>query len=94
MKRILAMLVGVVSLWCVLPAIAQCDDQLHHRPIYTLHTGDVIVLNYRYTPEFNQTVTVQPDGYVNLNIVGRRKRGRAFGRSGTAAHRRIWRRID
>jgi polysaccharide export outer membrane protein len=38
--------------------------------VYTLHTGDVIVLNYRYTPEFDQTVTVQPDGCVDLNVVG------------------------
>jgi polysaccharide biosynthesis/export protein len=45
-------------------------QQLHHRPIYTFHVGDVIVLNYRYTPEFNQTVTVQPDGSVVLNVVG------------------------
>ena len=27
-------------------------------------------LQYRYTPELNQTVTVLPDGYVNLNLVG------------------------
>jgi polysaccharide export outer membrane protein len=46
------------------------SDQLHHRPVYTIHIGDVIVLNYRYTPEFNQTETVQPDGSVSLNIVG------------------------
>jgi polysaccharide biosynthesis/export protein len=45
-------------------------QQLHHRPVYTFHVGDVVVFNYRYTPEFNQTVTVQPDGSVNLNVVG------------------------
>ena len=27
-------------------------------------------LQYRYTPELNQTVTVLPDGFVNLNLVG------------------------
>jgi polysaccharide export outer membrane protein len=71
LKRILAMLFGVVSFGVLLsPATMRCDDQLRNRPIYTLHTGDVIVLNYRYTPEFNQTVTVQPDGCINLNIVG------------------------
>lgn len=48
----------------------RADDQLHHRPLYTLHVGDVIDLNYRLTPEFNQTVTVQPDGFVNLEVVG------------------------
>ena len=27
-------------------------------------------LQYRYTPELNQTVTVLPDGYLNLNLIG------------------------
>ena len=46
------------------------DGTLHLRPRYALQTGDVLTLAYRYTPEFNQTVTIQPDGYVNLNIAG------------------------
>jgi polysaccharide biosynthesis/export protein len=57
----------------VLSLPVRADDekvQLHHRPRYTLRAGDVLELQYRYTPEFNQTVTVLPDGYVNLNIVG------------------------
>ena len=33
---------------------------------YTLHPGDVLDIQYRYTPEFNQTVTVQPDGFISL----------------------------
>src|SRR5437867_1032976 len=37
---------------------------------YTLHPGDVLDIQYRYTPEFNQTVTVQPDGYISLEIGG------------------------
>jgi polysaccharide export outer membrane protein len=37
---------------------------------YTLNPGDVIDIQYRYTPEFNQTVTVQPDGYISLEIGG------------------------
>ena len=37
---------------------------------YRLQTGDVIEVQYRYTPEFNDTVTVQPDGYVTLPLVG------------------------
>jgi polysaccharide export outer membrane protein len=67
MKRVLAL-----TLFTMLTVAtgARADDQLHNRPVYTLHTGDVIVLSYRYTPEFDQTVTVQPDGCVNLNIVG------------------------
>jgi len=48
----------------------QAKQELHHRPRYTLRPGDVIELQYRYTPEFNQTVTVLPDGYANLNLIG------------------------
>src|SRR6185436_20358114 len=32
---------------------------------YVLHPGDVLDIQYRYTPEFNQTVVVQPDGYIS-----------------------------
>jgi polysaccharide export outer membrane protein len=51
-------------------ACAHADEKLHHRERYTLRSGDVLELQYRYTPEQNQTVTVLPDGYVNLNLVG------------------------
>lgn len=44
--------------------------RLQHRPRYTLRAGDVLELQYRYTPEFNQTVTVLPDGYLNVNLIG------------------------
>lgn len=37
---------------------------------YRLVPGDVLDVVYRYTPEFNQTVTLHPDGYVGLEIVG------------------------
>lgn len=42
---------------------------------YRLQTGDVLEVNYRYTPEFNQTVSIQPDGYVSLNLIGDLKLG-------------------
>src|ERR1700730_2198246 len=37
---------------------------------YTLHPGDVLDIQYHFTPEFNQTVTVQPDGYISLAVGG------------------------
>src|SRR5579862_770574 len=49
---------------------AHAGDDLQHRPRYKLRVGDVIDVQYTYTPELNQTVTVSPDGYVNLNLVG------------------------
>ncbi len=33
---------------------------------YRLHSADVLELSFPFTPEFNQAVTVQPDGYITL----------------------------
>ena len=35
-------------------------------PRYRLRKGDVLELNFPFSPEFNRTVTVLPDGYVTL----------------------------
>jgi polysaccharide biosynthesis/export protein len=45
---------------------------LQHRDTsrYRLCASDVIALTFAQTPEFNQTVNVQPDGYVSLAGVG------------------------
>ena len=55
-------------------ATAAEDSQrpaLQHRdPRYQLCKSDVLELNFAVTPEFNQTVMVQPDGYVTLLAVG------------------------
>jgi polysaccharide export outer membrane protein len=37
---------------------------------YQLCKGDVLDLDFPFTPEFNQSVTVQPDGYITLRAVG------------------------
>jgi polysaccharide biosynthesis/export protein len=45
--------------------------QLQQRyPRYIIQRSDVLLLSFPLTPEFNQTVTVQPDGYVNLQNAG------------------------
>lgn len=36
------------------------------RPLYRLSKSDVVDVNFTFTPEFNQTVTVQPDGRIAL----------------------------
>src|SRR6266481_3357062 len=52
------------------PAVSQADasrPELHQRyPRYRIGANDVMDLTFRYTPEFNQEVMVQPDGYVQL----------------------------
>jgi polysaccharide export outer membrane protein len=41
--------------------------QLHERnPRYRIQPDDILELSFRYTPEFDQEVTVQPDGFVQL----------------------------
>lgn len=37
---------------------------------YTVHPGDTLQLTFPLTPEFNQTIIVQPDGYISLLGVG------------------------
>jgi polysaccharide export outer membrane protein len=42
---------------------------------YQLRNGDTLDLNFIYVPEFNQTVTIQPDGFVTLRGVGEVRAG-------------------
>jgi polysaccharide biosynthesis/export protein len=37
---------------------------------YHLNQGDTFDVTFPFTPEFNQTVTIQPDGYVALTGIG------------------------
>ncbi len=39
-------------------------------PRYRIRNGDVFTVTFPHVPAFNQTLTVQPDGYVTLQIVG------------------------
>lgn len=40
------------------------------RPLYRLEPSDVVEIAFVVAPEFNQTLTVQPDGYVMLRDAG------------------------
>ncbi|WP_251106482.1 polysaccharide biosynthesis/export family protein [Alloacidobacterium dinghuense] len=62
--------IGLLLATLLIASIVHADDQLHKRPRYTLHVGDVVDLSYRLTPEYNQSVTIQPDGYASLNVAG------------------------
>ena len=47
------------------------DPQLQERfPRYIIQKQDVLLISFPLSPELNQTVTVQPDGYVNLQSGG------------------------
>lgn len=59
-----------LSLISACAALAQSGSFAERDPRYRVQPTDVVEVHYRYTPEFDQTVTVQPDGFVNLQIVG------------------------
>jgi len=40
------------------------------RPLYRLNKSDVVDISFAFAPEFNQTLTVQPDGYITLKNAG------------------------
>lgn len=41
-----------------------------HNPRYQLHKSDSFDVSFTFSPEFNQTVTVGPDGYVTFKEIG------------------------
>lgn len=40
------------------------------RPLYRLNHSDVVAVSFTLSPEFDQTLTIQPDGYVGLKDAG------------------------
>ena len=40
------------------------------RPLYRLRKSDSIQISFTFSPEFDQTLTLQPDGYVVLKGIG------------------------
>ncbi len=69
-----------------LPQLKTPDDQR-----YRLNPGDVVEVQYRYTPEFNQTLTIQPDGFVVTEIGGELKIG---GLTLDQAHRKLLQKVS
>ena len=40
------------------------------RPLYRLRKSDVVEIHFTLSPEFDQTLTIQPDGYIALKHAG------------------------
>ena len=74
MKKSLFLLIAICLLANAAAAIAQQPGPPRLTTVteerYRLQPGDVFEVQFRYSPEFNQTVTVQPDGYVSLEMGG------------------------
>lgn len=64
----------LVILISAVASVAGQETQFAERnPRYRLQPGDVIELQYVYTPEYNQSVNVQPDGFASLTLAGELK---------------------
>ena len=64
---LLVLLLGILN---GAPAADQSGGFAEHNPRYHIQPSDVLEIHYRYTPEYDQTVMVQPDGFVALEIAG------------------------
>lgn len=42
------------------------DEMGNRRPLYRLQRSDTIEIKFTFAPEFDQTVSVQPDGFITL----------------------------
>jgi polysaccharide export outer membrane protein len=52
-------------------AAVDTQPSLHERaPRYKLQRGDSFQLQFAYTPDFDQVVRIQPDGYITLKSAG------------------------
>jgi protein involved in polysaccharide export with SLBB domain len=40
------------------------------RPLYRIRKSDVLEIDFTFSPDLNQTVTVQPDGFIALKELG------------------------
>src|SRR5882757_10054051 len=62
----------ITVLVCALAALpAYCQQTFAERdPRYRIQPSDVIEVQYRYTPEYNHSATIQPDGFAALQLVG------------------------
>ena len=68
---------SVLIVLIVLTACAAVSAQLQRPRLktpqeerYLVQPGDVLEVQYHYSPEYNQVITVQPDGYISLQVGG------------------------
>lgn len=62
---------GTSSLPVNVANVTSDTPQLQRRnPRYEITSGDMLEIDFPYTPDFNQTVTVTPDGYISLRNAG------------------------
>jgi polysaccharide export outer membrane protein len=72
MTRLIFVLTLLGAFTCSWAQSARQSDEPHlvTRARYKIQAGDKFDVSYRYTPELNQAVTVEPDGFINLDPAG------------------------
>ncbi len=61
---------GAAAVVTAHPSAAPADGFSERTPRYRLQPGDSFALQFEFSPEFNQSATVQPDGFVSLQSIG------------------------
>lgn len=69
MKRI-SLYLYVLALAGILQTALYGQQLAERNPQYRLQCSDVVDIQYRYTPEFNQQATVRPDGRITISGLG------------------------
>jgi polysaccharide export outer membrane protein len=60
-----------LALFLIAGQLYAADTTLHGRnEPYRLQPGDQLQLTYRYTPEYDQSLTIEPDGMVSIDLIG------------------------
>src|SRR5438067_8743168 len=67
--RLLVVQIPLTALIAIM-AIGQTTPFSDREPRYRLQPLDILEVHYRYSPEFDQTATVQPDGFISLPLLG------------------------
>jgi polysaccharide biosynthesis/export protein len=52
---------------------AKSNMPLERPKRYRLQASDVLDIKFRFSPEFNQEATIEPDGFINLQVTGELK---------------------
>jgi polysaccharide export outer membrane protein len=73
MKR--ALCVSLLAALAASTAFAGQDGPPEGAERYRIQASDVLVVKYRYSPEYDYSLMVQPDGFISLPIIGEVKVG-------------------
>lgn len=54
----------------VAAADPSCTGSAAEEPAYRLQTGDLLTIDFRFTPEFNASMPIRPDGRITMSGLG------------------------